>query len=128
MDLIIEFPVCRRTCCDLEKQIRVLTISKDELDNIIQELKTIDDTAIQMIVVKLMKNQQKFEENIQRLRFMAAALEQIIYQYERTERKVEELSMNYIIRAETGWKWPKKDTFFNITNLPGIDAIAKYFG
>lgn len=91
MEFLIDLSGCRKIVEELESQLRLLRLYMIELDDVMDDLKLIDDTAVHMIVLKLKKRRQELQEDIRKLRFMLIALDQIINQYTRTERKIEEL-------------------------------------
>lgn len=127
MDLTIDFQSCRRINDEIVKHMQFVTKSMMELDMIIIDLKTIDDVAVQIIVTTLRKKRQKLEDDIKKLRMLSTALEQIVYQYERTERKIEEYSTVQVIEAKAGWIWYSSRIPIRALPVPNFNIIAKYF-
>lgn len=127
MDLTIDLQACRKINNEIVKHLQFVTKSMMELDMIIIDLKTIDDSAIQIIVANLRKKRQKLEDDIKKLRMLSTALEQIVYQYERTERKIEDYSIIQVIEARAKWIWPASGILIRALPMPNLNIIAKYF-
>lgn len=127
MEFVIDLSGCRIIAWDLESQLRLLRQYMVELDCVMADLKAIDDMAIHMIVLKLKKRRQELQEDIQKLRLMLTALDQIINQYKRIERKIEETSETCIARMKVEGNWPKKERLIIAIALPRQEIITKYF-
>ena len=77
---MIDLSDCQRIVWELENQLALLREYMVELNYVAADLKTIDDMAIGIIVLKLKKRRQELEEDIRKLRLMLTALNQVIDQ------------------------------------------------
>ncbi len=127
MDIRMDFRECRITKEELYQQVCVLRKLVVELDNAIGNLKEIDDNAIRMVVVKIEEKKESIWKNIRKLQTLLNALEQITYQYERTERKIEDFSGVYIMEAKFRYYELHDHILIRKLPLPGIHIISKYF-
>lgn len=127
MEFMIDLSDCQRIVWELENQLALLREYIVELNYVAADLKTIDDMAIGIIVLKLKKRRQELEEDIRKLRLMLTALNQVIDQYRKTERKIEESRATCIARMVGEIKWPEKKMFVKAIALPRIDIVTKYF-
>ena len=127
MEFMIDLSDCQRIVWELENQLALLREYMVELNYVAADLKTIDDMAIGIIVLKLKKRRQELEEDIRKLRLMLTALNQVIDQYRKTERKIEESRATCIERRIGEVKWPEKERLVKAIALPRIDIVTKYF-
>ena len=122
MDLMINLNACHRAGDEIEKQKKLIGASVTELESVINDLKIIDDTAIQMLVAKLKKRKQELLEDIRKLNSLSVALEQIIHQYEKTESRIEDFSATRV----SGNVYMGNHTADTVY-LPESEIITKYF-